>query len=60
MLDWQSKQWRYAGGGNDAKWSPDSSEILWTTQQTLELSAGSTSGSFTLSLSTPKVLNKHH
>jgi len=36
MLDWQSKQWRYAGGGNEAKWSPDSSQILWTSQQTLE------------------------
>lgn len=27
--------WRYAGGGNDPKWSPDSSKIAWTTPRKL-------------------------
>ena len=36
LLDWTNKQWRYAGGGNAAKWSPDSTQILWTAARTLE------------------------
>src|SRR5215813_3412873 len=36
LLDWADKKWRYAGGGNAAKWSPDSSQILWSTARTLE------------------------
>jgi len=29
LLDWTAQKWRYAGGGNSAKWSPDSTQILW-------------------------------
>lgn len=36
LLDWMNKKWRYAGGGNAAKWSPDSTQILWTAARTLE------------------------
>ena len=36
LLDWSQQIWRYAGGGNDAKWSPDASQILWTTPRRLE------------------------
>jgi hypothetical protein len=36
LLDWTNKRWRYAGGGNAAKWSPDSTQILWTAARTLE------------------------
>jgi hypothetical protein len=36
LLNWTSKQWRYAGGGNAAKWSQDSSQILWSAARTLE------------------------
>ena len=36
LLDWTAKKWRYAGGGNGAKWSPDSTQILWTAPRTLE------------------------
>jgi len=36
LLDWINQNWRYAGGGNDAKWSPDSSQILWSTPRQLE------------------------
>ena len=36
LLDWTTKKWRYAGGGNAAKWSPDSSQILWVAARTLE------------------------
>jgi hypothetical protein len=31
-----NKKWRYAGGGNAAKWSPDSTQILWSDARTLE------------------------
>lgn len=36
LLDWTKQTWRYAGGGNDAKWSPDSSKILWSNARSLE------------------------
>jgi len=36
LVDWMSKEWRYVGGGNSAKWSPDGSEIIWTTPRRLE------------------------
>jgi hypothetical protein len=36
LFDRASKTWRYAGGGNEAKWSPDSSTILWSTPRALE------------------------
>jgi hypothetical protein len=36
LLDWAKQTWRYLGGGNRAKWSPDSSQILWTRPRTLE------------------------
>jgi hypothetical protein len=36
LLNWTNKKWRYAGGGNAAKWSPDSSQILWSAAPTLE------------------------
>jgi hypothetical protein len=35
LFDRASRNWRYAGGGKDAKWSPDSSAILWSTPRTL-------------------------
>lgn len=35
LLDWTNQSWRYAGGGNDAKWSPDASQILWATPRHL-------------------------
>jgi hypothetical protein len=35
LFDRASKTWRYAGGGNEAKWSPDSSTILWLTPREL-------------------------
>jgi hypothetical protein len=35
LLDWKTQSWRYAGGGNDAKWSPDSSQLLWSTPRDL-------------------------
>jgi hypothetical protein len=35
LLDRASKTWRYVGGGNEAKWSPDSSTILWSTPREL-------------------------
>jgi hypothetical protein len=36
LVDWMTGNWRYAGGGNSAKWSPDSSEIVWITPRSLE------------------------
>ena len=36
LLDWSAEKWRYAGGGNGAKWSPDSTQILWAAARTLE------------------------
>ena len=30
------KDWRYAGGGNSAQWSPDGFEIVWSTPRRLE------------------------
>ena len=36
LLDWAAQKWRYAGGGNGAKWSPDSRQILWSSARTLE------------------------
>jgi Tol biopolymer transport system component len=36
MVDWMKNNWRYAGGGNSAKWSPDGSEIVWSTPRRLE------------------------
>ena len=35
LFDRASKTWRYAGGGNEATWSPDSSTILWSTPREL-------------------------
>lgn len=35
LFDRASGNWRYAGGGNEAKWSPDSSAILWSTPRAL-------------------------
>jgi hypothetical protein len=35
LFDRASKTWRYAGGGNKAKWSPDSSTIVWSTPREL-------------------------
>ena len=36
LLDWQTQKWQYIGGGNDARWSPDGSKILWSTKRELE------------------------
>jgi WD40 repeat protein len=36
LVDWMKKDWRYAGGGNSAQWSPDGSEIVWSTPLRLE------------------------
>jgi hypothetical protein len=36
LYDRVSRTWKYAGGGNDAKWSPDSSTILWASPRELE------------------------
>src|SRR4029079_708574 len=36
LLDWAARKWRYAGGENGAKWSPDSTQILWAAPRTLE------------------------
>jgi hypothetical protein len=36
LVDWMKKDWRYAGGGNSAQWSPDGSEIVWSTPRRLE------------------------
>jgi hypothetical protein len=36
LLDWTARRWRYAGGGNGARWSPDSTQILWAAPRTLE------------------------
>src|SRR4051812_14720976 len=30
-----AQTWRYAGGGNEAKWSPDSSAVVWSTPREL-------------------------
>jgi WD40 repeat protein len=35
LLDWAHQKWQYAGGGNSAQWSPDSSQIVWTTARDL-------------------------
>jgi len=35
LFDRASRTWRYAGGGNEARWSPDSSTILWSTPREL-------------------------
>jgi hypothetical protein len=35
LFDRASRTWRYAGVGNEAKWSPDSSTILWSTPREL-------------------------
>src|SRR5438874_9834508 len=35
LFDRASRTWRYAGGGNEAKWSPDSSAILWSTPESV-------------------------
>jgi len=35
LFDRASRTWRYAGGGNQARWSPDSSTILWSTPREL-------------------------
>jgi len=35
LFDRATRTWRYAGGGNEARWSPDSSAILWSTPRTL-------------------------
>jgi hypothetical protein len=31
----QTREWRYAGGGNEAKWSPDGSKIVWASPREL-------------------------
>jgi len=36
LVDWVKGNWRYAGGGNGATWSPDGSQILWLTPRRLE------------------------
>jgi WD40 repeat protein len=36
LVDWTKKDWRYAGGGNSAQWSPNGSEIIWSTPRRLE------------------------
>lgn len=36
LVDWTRKNWRYAGGGNGARWSPDGSKIVWSTPRRLE------------------------
>jgi dipeptidyl aminopeptidase/acylaminoacyl peptidase len=36
LLNLASKRWQYIGGGNGAKWSPDSSQIAWSTARDLE------------------------
>ena len=36
LVDWRKKDWRYAGGGNAAQWSPDGSQIVWLTPRRLE------------------------
>jgi hypothetical protein len=36
LVNWMTGNRRYAGGGNSAKWSPDSSEIAWLTPRRLE------------------------
>jgi len=35
LLDTSSGKWQYAGGGNDALWSPDGTRILWSTPREL-------------------------
>jgi WD40 repeat protein len=35
LLDWPHQKWQYAGGGNSAQWSPDGSQIVWTTARDL-------------------------
>jgi hypothetical protein len=35
LVDWMKANWRYAGGGNSAEWSPDGSEIVWSTPRGL-------------------------
>ena len=35
LLDWADQKWQYAGGGNSAQWSPDRSQIAWTTARDL-------------------------
>jgi len=35
LLDWTHQIWRYVGGGNGARWSPDGSYISWTTARDL-------------------------
>jgi dipeptidyl aminopeptidase/acylaminoacyl peptidase len=35
LVDQSSRTWKYAGGGNTAKWSPDGSKILWSTPREL-------------------------
>ena len=35
LLDWAHQKWQYAGGGNSAQWSPDGSQIVWTTARDL-------------------------
>ena len=36
LVDWVTQNWRYGGGGNAAKWSPDGSQIVWLTPRRLE------------------------
>jgi hypothetical protein len=35
LVDWTKKDRRYAGGGDSAQFSPDGSEILWSTARDL-------------------------
>jgi len=35
LFERATRTWRYAGGGNEARWSPDSSTILWSTAREL-------------------------
>ena len=36
LVDLAKQTWKYIGGGNNAKWSPDSSQILWTAARELQ------------------------
>ena len=47
IVDWVKENWRYAGGGNGATWSPDSSRINGRLHSASNRLANSMFGSFT-------------